>query len=1265
VKIISSTRPGALWFLVALCLLLSACASAPEVNPLGSMASLSSVPTSAQPWQDYFSGRSDQARAGFAQAAEAATGKEAKAQLWFGQAESAWLSGHYGESTDAHVKVVVADPASPLAAWSLQRLEALRFLSDHPDERISPAVEAYLKAHRDPAVQVPVANRLHGAVLASWLERRAWSRSQSLEFFDASRHGLAADWRVVGPLSPWSRLDFDRETEPERDARLADSYDVNGFSRRSTELRSAWSPVKMPQAEAGIYVLETWLTLDRPQVVDISTMAQGLALLKVDGEAIWRRDDREGYPPLRAWVQGVELSAGTHRLLLRVAHSPNYKNYFGVVVLPRHGGASMQFSAQPPQDMSAGALASRGEVRRWMGEDFSASALGQDRLRLLLAARRAAWASDEAAALDALEALEPLSSSSGALWGVWADLWSGRWSAPGDIRNRETLAALRRGLEADPGAHHLRLWLARLMRQQKRKDDALAQLQIPLREIPEEKEVWEDAADYYRWRGFYDEEEQALSMAAKLDPSNCEVASSLYDAWRRRDYTPSEVAAPWLECTSIQQRLARDKEVLQGDAEAYLFHMKRATLLYPESPGTWRTLARGLRQFEGAGAALEVVNQGIALHPEDSLLALLKADLLLEEGKPKEAQAAVQALLKEDASAGAAHRLLALMEGHLPLSELMINGKEAIAEYERREHERRGESLGSSSFYALDYMAQRFFEDGSQISLVHLVVGVLSKDGINEHGEVSFPRGAVPLMAHTVKRDGRVIEPRRQQGKSTLSMEGLEPGDYVEYAYLTMNRQRQHARGAVQGGGFFFRMTDIASARSEYVLELPKGWEPQIIEHNGAPKPEVSAQGDWTRYRFLTRHSTEARPEPYAVQKEEYLPYVQFLHEYGWEEAHRYMQERLASAQALSASLRRRSQQVVRGAAATNPRQKAEALFDFVNKHVRKPSFRDFSTDASHVEMSGQGNPVVLLQALLKAQGISSQVVVLRPRSQEPEDTAWPDFSKYSFTCLRAQVGQQVMWLNPAGRYTPFGRLPWSVQGVPGIVLEPGASLEPVQSPTFEDQTLRHVNFDMRLDKDGDLSGTIVETLEGYNAKARREYYEELGGEDKIRQFVEKNLNYDISGAELLGWKIINREDVDAPLRLEMSFVRASYARQGEGGKLIIEDRYDMPDLGRRYGRLPRREQAILTRHHNHEVVWKLQAPEGRQIKISGQEQVAYESDFGYYHLDATSQGRVLTMNQRLYLPLQRVPVEDYQPFSDWADDTSRGTYMRIEVSQP
>lgn len=1255
----ASLRRGALWFLVALSLLISACASGPKADPMGSLASLGALPTTAQPWQDYFGGRAEKARGQFAQAAEDSTDKVTQARLRFGQGESAWLVGRYGESADAHSQVVVADPASPLAAWSLQRLQDLRFAADRPEERIQPAVEAFLKAYQDPKIQLPVANRLHGMMLAAWLERKQWERSQSMEFFDGSAYGLSTRWKVVGPLSPWLYLDFDQETAPERDGQMADTYQVNGFERRATVMQSAWSPATLPAGESGVYVAETWLTLDREQVVDVSTMAPGLALLKIDGQEVWRRDDRERLQPVRAWIKGLRLSAGTHRVLLRLGHIPNYKDRVGVVFLPRHGGAALQFSLVPPQGSSPGKLAQRGQVQRWMGQGFSADALGQDRLKLVLAAQRATWASDEEAAQASLERLTRLAPDSGELWRAWADFWSGRWSAPAEIRNRETLAALRRALEVDPGAQRARLWLAQMMRQQKSKEGAQELTLALLRDTPEERLVWQDAANYYQWRGFYEEQEGALKKAAELDPGDCDVATDLYDAWRRRDYTPAQLPEPWEACDGIRWRLSRDRDALGGEPERYLFHMKRLARVYPWRASSWLGWAEAARQFQSPKEALEVVEEGLKLHPEDSLLALLKADLLLEQSQPSQAMEALRASVQENAAAGAVHRRLALLQGELPLGELMVDGKQAIAEYEGR-----GEPLGSASFYALDYMAQRFFEDGSQISLVHLVVGVLSKEGINEHGEVSFPGGAVPLMAHTIKKDGRVIEPRRQQGKATLSMEGLEPGDYVEYAYLTLGRQRQHAKGAVQGGGFFFRMSDIASARSEYVLEVPKGWEPQIIEHNEAPKPEISQQGDWRRYRFLKRHSPEARPEPYAVKKDEYLPYIQFTHQYGWDEAHRYMQDRLASAQALTPSLLRRSQEVVQEARAQTPRQKAQALFDFVNQHVRKPSLRDFSTDASHVEMAGQGNPVVLLQALLKAQGIPSQVVVLRPLSEEPEDTAWPDFGKYSFTCLRAQVGEETLWLHPAGRYSPFAQLPWSVQGVPGIVLEPGASSQRVQSPTQEDKTLRHVEFNMRLDEDGDLSGTVVETLDGYAAKARREHYEELGSQEQIQKFVEKSLNYDISGAELIRWEIIHREEVGQPLKLEMSFVRANYARKDDQGKLIVEDRYDMPDLARRYGRLPRREQPIMTRHHNNEVVWKLQAPAGHHLEISGPAEVTFTSDFGYYRREASSQGDTLSMNQRLYLPLQRIPAQDYEPFSDWADDTSRGTYMRIEASR-
>jgi tetratricopeptide (TPR) repeat protein len=885
----SSLSRWCVWLAAAL--LLSACAGggARTLDPLGALAAVAAVPEAEGPWRALVEGRGEEALEGFRAAAEASPAGAARARLRFGHGEAAWLAGRYEEAAAAHVEAVREDPGGPLVGWSLLRLLELRGLAPNAQEALSPAVDAVLGAGERPELWA----RAQARTLGEWIAREEWEGSEAAEPFDGGAWGQPTRWRVVGPVSVYPNLETfaDAPSAPEQDAVMADSYALLGFSRRAEALEVRSDQARWRAGISGVYVAEAWVELSEERVVDLSVFAEGNAAVRVDGEEVWRRDERGEYAPLSAPVEGLRLTAGWHRVQVRFGYVRGYKEQFGVRFLPRGGGA-LRTAARPPEGFVAGRLLSRGRSGSWMGEGFAASALSGRPLSLVLAATRATSVSDEGAAWGALEGLSGEVKGEGLRGLLEAFAWSGRWSAPGEIRSRETLAALRRAVEGDAGGGRARLWLLGLLRRQERREDAAALVESLLEASPDQAAVWLEASIYYGWRGLHEREEAALSRAVSLDPGSCDAKARLYEAWRGRDYTPGEAALPggWGRCDGLRRRVARDRWRPGEGVEGYLFHVKRQVARSPQDAEAWGELVEVTRDLQDAGAALEVLARGRAAAPEDAGLALLEADLRLERGDVEGARGVLEAALARHGGSAGLHQRLALLGGALPLEELRVDGRAAIAAAEADPDK----PLNSAAFYALDYMARRYFEDGSHVDLIHLVTGVRSKEGINQRGEVSFPGGALPLMVRTIKRDGRVLEPQAQEGKGSISLEGLEPGDYIEHAWLDFSGPVVTQQGATVGADFYFRMDDIASARSEFIVEVPASWDPQFVAQNLPPAAEISTHGPWRRYRFLRTGSSEPRPEPDAVPKEEYLPHVQLLHRYGWQDAHRFYQDQLA-----------------------------------------------------------------------------------------------------------------------------------------------------------------------------------------------------------------------------------------------------------------------------------------------------------------------------------------------------------------------------------
>ena len=177
----------------------------------------------------------------------------------------------------------------------------------------------------------------------------------------------------------------------------------------------------------------------------------------------------------------------------------------------------------------------------------------------------------------------------------------------------------------------------------------------------------------------------------------------------------------------------------------------------------------------------------------------------------------------------------------------------------------------------LDYSAIRVHEDGSARMLEHEIIGIQSREGIQEHAE-QRPRG-VPLKIRTIKKDGRILEPEVIEGKPTVTMPHLEVGDYIETEWL-VNLRGDGAGGRMfEGPRWFFREEKIPYWRSEFVAISPKN-RPLDIETGGTgvPAPSISESGALITRRWRVDQSPALPEEPAMAPIQEFLPNVRI----GW-----------------------------------------------------------------------------------------------------------------------------------------------------------------------------------------------------------------------------------------------------------------------------------------------------------------------------------------------------------------------------------------------
>ena len=173
----------------------------------------------------------------------------------------------------------------------------------------------------------------------------------------------------------------------------------------------------------------------------------------------------------------------------------------------------------------------------------------------------------------------------------------------------------------------------------------------------------------------------------------------------------------------------------------------------------------------------------------------------------------------------------------------------------------------------LDRTAHVVDAQGGVRALTHVVRLIQSKAAADRLGDISVPRGADVLVVRTLKKDGGVLWPERVQGKSDLSLSGLEPGDVIEYAWETRDQVRPAEGGYVTG--LTFAYWNAPTVRKEAVVSVASPFQMKLYRRHGAPEPVWARRPDGGRVaRWVVEDLRAVPSEPQGVGARGFFPFV-------------------------------------------------------------------------------------------------------------------------------------------------------------------------------------------------------------------------------------------------------------------------------------------------------------------------------------------------------------------------------------------------------
>ncbi len=671
---------------------------------------------------------------------------------------------------------------------------------------------------------------------------------------------------------------------------------------------------------------------------------------------------------------------------------------------------------------------------------------------------------------------------------------------------------------------------------------------------------------------------------------------------------------------------------------------RRWSLTWPRAPGTSTPACRGPRRWSPPGRRGPPPTGPPAWPTSGRAARGSRSRWPARSSSPATAagaRAARERALLLDGGDLDLRRALALQDGREVLDDLGWDARTAIRDYEAA-----GRRNGTSSVMVLDAAAVDIHPGAVATERTQQVIHVLDQAGVEKHGEVTIPAGAQLITARTLKPDGRALEPdRTSDGKGSLSLSGLEPGDYVQLDYVRAVRAPFGTLGYASDA-FFFQAAQERLFRSTYAVRAPAGAGLEVDAH-GMPAPGVVSEGGSEVVRAELRDVPPAVPEPGAPSMGEFMPWLVVGTGAARDAFQRGFADRMEGRTLPTEELAAFAALVRAEAPGASPMALARATYARVARTILGDG--PFFEDASQVLSRGRGSRLLVLKAVLTLLGLEARVAVVRPYGADPSFHRFPNPGLYSALLLRVRAGAEVAWLDPSTRQNPFGAVPGWLAGCEALVL-PQAGEPPLLDRTPEravEEDGREVGIRVALAADGTGELTGTDRYRGVLGAMLKAQLEPLD-QSQRRQALEGMLSKSFQGIALAELTFEGEDDPAAPLLIRWKG-RARIARPDGAGLLI--DASPLPArLGSRYVRLASRATPLLLASPERSTLrLELVPPPG--LQAVAEPPARLESGFGSYLRTDTpaGPGGGLLREERLELARGRIRPERYRDFAAFA----------------
>ena len=653
--------------------------------------------------------------------------------------------------------------------------------------------------------------------------------------------------------------------------------------------------------------------------------------------------------------------------------------------------------------------------------------------------------------------------------------------------------------------------------------------------------------------------DEALAEAARLAPRACSVLSLQRAIAQERGWVAEADAVldAMRHCAGSTGRGgARAHE--RGDFEAARASFQRLVDRAPDDLNARGALAELAVTQRDYATARDQFTKILERAPWRSSTRVALADVLIQLGDLEGAKRQIERVLERSAASGRVWEVAARLGIPDPLMAERVDGM-AFVEAFRPDA---GIYEGAAEVLVLDRDVAWVYPDGSQRHLVHQIAQLRSKGALDNYGELELPEGAEVLTLHTIKPDGRVVEPESIAGKGGVSLRSLEVGDLVEMEYVLGSSLEKGMPGYVDVSSFKFQDFSTPYHHSEFVVVHPADMKIVVEARNAAPtetqtQMDREGQGPLTRRTFLAREVPRKEPEPGMRSWLSVLPTVRVATPLSIEDWLGNLESGLRIAQRSNPELRAKVAELTRDV--EGDRAKLEALWSWVVANVQETSSAVYPATATLADR--EGSALMLLRAMLNEAGIRSELWLTRdrfgPEDIEPQS---PLVSAYDTPMLAVYVteGNDPLMVMTNAKTIPLGYLTPGYAKAPAYRLrlrDADAPAGPVATPDVPAGLGERRHYELEVTIDATGSGRVKGSVElsGIEALLWRNELSRIDESQLPERFAAAELPrlFGYTALDLDGLRVEGSDDLDAPLRFEFEAHGPGLA-PSQGGTLAL-----------------------------------------------------------------------------------------------------------------